>query len=194
MAFDEITATARLNLTDPAKIALLQPALDAAQAIAERYCDRWFDEADETEELIPVNLGALQVKRYPITSVASLTAAHSAVIGEKHINKPAGIIYLDSGVGSHQVNVEYKGGYAVLPPDLELALWLIFDAIWSQFNLPVTAGASAGGGAIKAIRSNGASIEYDTSGGSVSGLTSTNNFGLPVGAIGLLEPYRRRLC
>jgi len=197
--FDEATATARLDLTDPSKIALLQPALDAAQAIAERYCDRWFDEADETEEIIPVHLGAVQVKRYPIATVASITAAHGGVIGEKHIDKPAGLIYLDGGIGSHDVSVTYHGGYATLPPDLELALWLIFDGIWPQFNLPVTGGAvtPGGTGAIASVSiPDVGTIRFDngsSASSSAGGAGAAVGF-IPATAVSLLEPYRRKSC
>jgi hypothetical protein len=198
--FDEATATARLDLTDPSKIALLQPALDAAQAIAERYCDRLFDEADETEEIIPVHLGAVQVKRYPIATVASITGAHSGVIGEKHIDKQAGVIYLDGGAASHEVSVTYHGGYRALPPDLELALWMIFDGIWPQFNLPVTGGAATAPGTMGAISSisipDVGRISFDTGNSSSSGAgTSGGAFGfIPATAVSLLEPYRRKSC
>jgi len=197
--FDGATATARLDLTDPSKIALLQPALDAALAVAEAYCDRWFMEADEVETIIPVNNGALPVKRYPIQSIATLTLAHSVTSpAQRHIDKPAGVIYLDGGYASHEVDVAYKGGYAALPLDLEVALWMIFDGIWPQFNLPVTGGAAAAGsmGAITSISvPDVGTIRFDAGGAGASAGAGGGAHGLiPAAAVALLEPYRRRLC
>jgi hypothetical protein len=199
MAFDESTAVARLDLTDPSKIAMVQPALDAALAIAETYCDRFFMEADEIENIVPLNGNTLKVHRYPISSVDFIVASHHAgSIGQYHVNKKSGIIYLDSLSFNHDVNVSYKGGYATLPLDIELALWDIFTAVW---NATPGAGASAGGattsgalGALKSIETPDVGrLTFETgtsSSASASGGAGASRF-LGADAINLLAPYRR---
>lgn len=188
--FDQATAAARLNITDPSMVAMAGTTIDTALAIAETLCDRKFILADDEETFVHPFAHALLLRRYPIDEVTSISGlAHSE---SYHADKPGGLIIIDGRATDHVVTVTYKGGYAVLPADLELALWLIFDTIWPSVS--GQGGAAAGGGAIKAIRSNGASVEYDTSSSAGGGLTSAGAGGLPGGALSILEKYRRHTC
>jgi hypothetical protein len=179
---------------------MVQPALDAALAIAETYCDRFFMEADEVETIIPVNGNTLKVHRYPITSVASITEVHgTGTFSASHIDKKAGVVYMDSHGWSHEATITYKGGYATLPLDIELALFDIFMAVW---NATPGAGAAVGGavtvsgtGAIRSISvPDSGTIQYfdpATTASSSGAVGAGASRFLGADAINLLAPYRR---
>jgi hypothetical protein len=156
-------------------------------------------EADEVETIIPVNGNTLKVHRYPITSVASITEVHgTGTFSASHIDKKAGVVYMDSHGWSHEATITYKGGYATLPLDIELALWDIFTAVW---NATPGAGAAVGGattsgalGALKSIETPDVGrLTFETSASSsasASGGAGASRF-LGADAINLLAPYRR---
>lgn len=189
MMFDLATAKTRLGIVGAAQDALLSATINAVISIAERYCDRKFLYAAETVKFYDFHGHMLFLPRYPIVSVLP---SSTGLPTTNHVHGRLGVIELHGINYIEAASIDYVGGYQVLPEDLELALWLMFDALWPSMS-GGGAGA-AGGGAVKAIRSNGASIEYDTSGGAVSGLASSNAAGLPVGAMSILDTYRRETC
>lgn len=193
--FDLATAKTRLNITGTAQDTQILAALNAALAIAENYCDRRFLYKRDTIAFYDVDAHALILSRYPIDTVNFITSKQTgnAIAPDTyHIHKWNGMIYFHGAPFFDEIQIDYTGGYLTLPADLELALWLAFDAVWPT--LSGQGAAAVGGGAVKAIRSNGASIEYDTSGGGGAGLASSGNGGLPIGAIGILDLYRRTTC
>jgi hypothetical protein len=197
MAFDEATAIQRLDALDPGQIALIQPLLDTAKSLAETYCNRKFDLADEVEVLVPVFANTLSLRRYPLDDVSSIVQAHGAGnVAEWHLNKDAGLVYMHGWLASHEVTVTYKGGYAVLPADLELALWFVFHDLWAMTpGAGISLGSSVGGvGAISKINvpdvgtvtfASG-SAETSSRGGAMGGAIQ------PIAA-GILNLYRREL-
>jgi hypothetical protein len=197
--FDLATAKTRLGIVGTLQDTQLNVAIGAALNIAEKYCDRFFMEQDEVEDVVPHMGHALQLSRYPLTSIANINLAHSAGnVGTYHMNKGAGIVYLDGGRYSHEVTVSYKGGYDVLPADLELALWAIFDAVWSR-----TPGAGAAVGAATTATGSVDSITVPdvgtikfSAGGSAAGAGAGGGAGGYITDLvaSLLEPYRRRVC
>ena len=191
--FNVATARTRIGLAsnDATKDTLLTAALDTAIAVSEQHCNRKFKQVDGVISLYHVMSNTLQLPRYPINTLTSITA-DGVVITERHVDYDAGLIMLDGFLVAHEIEVDVDAGYATYPADLELAFWMVFDAIW-----PAVSGsgaAAAGSGPIKAIRSNGASVEYDTSGGAVSGFASSTASGLPVGAVTILDKYRLVQC
>ncbi|MFZ9372066.1 MAG: phage head-tail connector protein [Limnohabitans sp.] len=200
MAYDLATAKTRLGIVDPTKDALLTSAMAMALSFAETYCNRKFMEQDETETLIPVRSHVLHVRRYPIATVTSVTLAHNGSAPAStgwHVDKDAGLIYVDSGVASHEVTVAYHGGYAVLPPDLEFAMYAIFDSLW----LSTPGWGAAAGGVVstsgQVIQSitvpDVGTIRYDTSGAAQAASSGAGALGgaIPTSAAGILNLYRR---
>ena len=182
-----------LESTDTSKDVELTAAMEASLHYAEKYCDRFFMFQEDVAELIHFESSYVQLHRYPVTAVASIkfdsadfmvswvplaTAipigganesswSASRPCGEPlevpyHIEKKTGRLVFDSRFYSHELTVNYSGGYAVLPADLEMALWRLFDSTWSVISA-TTSSAPVGGGAIKAISSQGARVEFDTS-------------------------------
>jgi len=191
--FDLSAAKTRLNISGTAQDAMLTAAVGAALAVAEKYCDRMFMYAAETVKFYDFHGHVIFLPRYPIAAIISETGLPTT----RHVNGTLGGIELHGQHFIHEATISYAGGYQVLPPDLELALWLIFDGLWPQFNLPVTGGAAAavGGGAITSISVPDVGVLRfsDPNNGSASGSASGNGL-IPSAAVALLEPYRRRLC
>ena len=164
MAYDLETARIRIGLesTDTSKDVELTAAMEASLHYAEKYCDRFFMFQTDVAELIHFESSDVQLHRYPVTAVASIEFDGEPLEVPYHIEKKTGRLVFDSRFYAHELTVNYSGGYAVLPADLEMALWRLFDSTWSVISA-TTSSAPVGGGAIKAISSQGARVEFDTS-------------------------------
>jgi hypothetical protein len=178
MAYDIETARVRIGLesTDTSKDAELTAAMDASLNFAEKYCDRFFMLKDEIAEEIHFTDKDVQLHRFPLVSITSINADNKPVVSNYHMEKTTGRVVFDSSICAHTLLVSYSGGYAKLPGDLELAIWKLFDVAWGSIS--ATATGAAGGGAIKAISSSGARVEFDTSRG-----------GANLGGGGLSDPF-----
>ncbi len=155
MSFDVASAKTRLGLPsgDTTRDAIITGALNAALAIAENYCDRKFLFKHEVATFTHHNGGRLQLKRYPLQKVDSVTYGHTTGQGavtaqpldrdKWHVHYDYGYLEKHNGGGNHHdiIEVAYSGGYKLLPADLELALWGIFDNVYASMTP-----ASAGGG------------------------------------------------
>jgi hypothetical protein len=193
--FDLATAKTRLNISGTAQDAMLTAAVGAALAVAEKYCDRLFMYAAETVKFYDFRGHVIFLPRYPIVAVISETGLPTT----RHVNGLLGAIELHGRHFIDEAVISYAGGYQVLPADLELALWLIFDGLWPQFNLPVSAGAAVSPGSVGAIASisvpDVGTLRFDNGGSSSNSGGSGAAVGfIPATAVSLLEPYRRRLC
>ncbi|RLC39114.1 hypothetical protein DRH27_00510 [Candidatus Falkowbacteria bacterium] len=180
MTFDLAAAKARLNIVDTSKDVEIQNALDISQGIVENYLDRKLDDAAEVETFYSVSNQTLQVRRFPITAVNSITEGVAA-----QVDLEKGIIYFRNALIAEAVEVDYQGGYAVLPPDLEEAMWQVFDYIWLKVDNP---GGSVAAGAIDRITiPDVGTISY-----------ATNGDGVPegpfTGVAYMLDSYRRLSC
>ena len=141
--FDLATAKARLGIAvvDTTKDTLLSGAISAALSIAENYCDRKFLYAAESQKFNHFHGATMSLIRYPLVNVTSVAKNGAGVSGYKVISS-TGQIEFDHPVRHDELTVQYTGGYTVLPDDLLLALWRIFDVVW---------GAIPGGGAGGAV-------------------------------------------
>jgi hypothetical protein len=188
MMFDQATAVTRLNITDPGMVALAGTTIDTALAVAEAYCDRKFTLADDIEVFVHPFAHALLLHRYPVEDVQSISGfSHS---DNYHVDKPGGRIIIDGVTNDHVVTVTYKGGYDPLPPDLELALWMVFDNIWPM----VSGTGSTTGDRISSVTvPDVGTIRYDTGGAASTGGAQVGGL-VPMSAAGILSLYRRHVC
>jgi hypothetical protein len=185
--FDQATAVTRLNITDPGMVALAGTTIDTALAVAETYCDRKFMLADEVETFVHPFAHMLSLQRYPIEELTSVSGSISP--DARHIDKPGGRVIIDGLTADHVVTVTYKGGYAVLPADLELALWMVFDNIWPMVS---GTGSTVGDRIASVTVPDVGTIKYDMGGASAGGAEAGGL--LPSSAVGILSFYRRHLC
>jgi hypothetical protein len=153
-------------------------------------------EADEVEQVVPFSGNAIRVMRYPITSVASITGDTGGAVTGFHVSRDSGVIFMNRGHAVAEATVTYKGGYAVLPADLELALWEIFGFIWNA--TPGAGGSlgSSGGdlGKISRITINDVgSLTYSDGGSGSSGSGSVRGAGgfISDNAATILNLYKR---
>jgi hypothetical protein len=181
MPFDLATAKLRApSLVVPDLV--IQGYLDAALAVAERYCGRSFLYKAETAKFYFWVGSALQLPRFPVEQVTNVTGIASNLIGWK-VHHAAGQVEFGMQFYSPEVAVTYAGGYRILPPDLELALWLIFDSVVAA----AQGGGSIGAGAITSISvPDVGTIRMEGS----KGASGANNAGLlPASSIDLLSRY-----
>lgn len=185
--FDLATAYIRTGLTqDPANDLLLEASLDATLAAVENYLDRYLLYDVDNIEMLEVHYGALNLRRYPIDVVTSMIPAIP-----HQVHNGAGMILLKHRTVMDRIEVTYSGGYKILPADLELALWLTFDALWA-LQSGGTGGAVAAGTVESVTISGVGTVRYATGGSSSvdTGLSGTST--IPDTAIGLLRAYRRK--
>lgn len=192
--FDLTTAKTKLGITGATQDAEVQAVLDAALNLAERYCNRGFLYKAERVKFYDTSAGSLPMPRYPIDVVTK-----TSFTGQYHVHKSAGTILIHDKSWWHNrdITVEYAGGYRVLPGDLEIALWEIFGNLWGRHSASLTgAAAVAGTGAVQSITSDGATIRFDTSGGSATSSPTAVNFdtGIPFSAQSILDLYRREVA
>ena len=199
MMFDLDTAKARLGIAvvDTTKDTLLSGAISAALSIAENYCDRMFDFATQTEVFNHHNGSSFSLRRYPLVSITAVTTSGGSGIAADmyHRNDDAGLLIMHNQLWqSDVVTVQYTGGYTVLPDDLLLALWRIFDIVWGS--LPGGgAGGAVGGQAINSITiPDVGTIRYEASGAAGGAGAGAANGLIDNVTAALLSFYRREKC
>ena len=111
-------------------------------------------------------------------------------------NAPAGLLEFDGWAPSLAYTVTYSGGYKVLPPDLELALWAIFDAVWSATPGAGKVGTATAGGVIKSLSAPdiGTVQFFDPNSSAGSAAGGVMGGLIPASALGILDLYRREYC
>ena len=195
MSFDLETAKNRLNITDASKDDEIQLALDTALSVAENYCDRKFMfESSVVEDFIFKTNESFAVERYPIDKInSSENESGQAVTDNLYtVDQDAGLIRFAKGYPNQSFTVNYDGGYKVLPLDIELALWSIFDKIWAMTQSSTGGGVVVGGIESVAITGVG-SVKY-SSGSSGDDAIGSDNSLISSMAYSVLKKYVRVLA
>ena len=195
MSFDLETAKNRLNITDASKDDEIQLALDTALSVAENYCDRKFMfESSVVEDFIFKTNESFAVERYPIDKInSSENESGQAVTDNLYtIDQDAGLVRFAKGCPNQSFKVNYDGGYKVLPLDIELALWSIFDKIWAMTQSSTGGGVVVGGIESVAITGVG-SVKY-SSGSSGDDAIGSDNSLISSMAYSVLKKYVRVLA
>lgn len=193
MAINYPTYRARLGL-DPADSSR-DSDIDAYYALAvnwlESYLDRFLIAGTQTETLVHKFGDTISLKGYPVISITSAIADNQELDKRPyHLDHINGLIQFDGTVGIHETTIVYQMGDPLVGV-LGYALLPVFDLVAAGMNTTVDA---VGGGAIKAITSDGAKVEFDVgSGGSVGSIT-VDETGLPESIVGILELYKRYQC
>lgn len=182
MTWDISTGRLKAGLAagDVSKDTLIQLSMAQALALAEQYCDRQFLYAADAITFYHTQAARYQVTRYPIEAVTTTNT------GSYKVHKAGGWVEYDIVVIEEELKFNYTGGYKVLPADLELALWTIFDTV-----LGANEGAAVTTGGIKSASLTGVgSVQFDVggattqSGGAMGGM-------IPAVASSILDLYRR---
>ena len=185
--FDLATAKTHLGITGTAQDAQLQVALNTSISLAERYCDRKFVYAAETVKFYHFLGDTMFLPRYPIEQVVS----SSGLPTESKVHHRLGTIELHREQFIEEASISYAGGYKVLPDDLELALWGIFNGVWPSIN----GGSSVAAGAIDSISiPDVGTVRFSNSGSSASSSASAGHAHVLGPYYSILETYRRVTC
>ena len=179
---------------DPVLDPKIQIGLDTALAVAESYCDRKFMYATDSATFTHNHSGVLQVMRYPIERVSSVSRdAGASNITDYHFVADTGQIVFDHYHRQHEITVAYVGGYKVLPADLLLALWGIFGNVYAD--LTQSGGGAVGGQAINSITiPDVGTIRYEASGAAGGAGAGAANGLIDNVTAALLSFYRRENC
>jgi len=120
-----------LNITDGSQDALLTYLINAVSAWIETYCGRTFlKPANEITELYDgTGKKMIIVKNYPVDSLSKIEERTDAVtfveiaVTKYYTDKEAGIVETDffTTIGNNNYQITYKGGYATVPVDLDMA-------------------------------------------------------------------------
>lgn len=111
-----------IELTETSKDELLTRLLNSASATIENYCRRKFNAADYTETFDGLARNIFP-QQYPIISITNLT--HDGALIEGYKNKET---YIDLGDKYYgEITLSYRGGYEVIPEDLEQACIMLVD-------------------------------------------------------------------
>jgi hypothetical protein len=207
LSIEQLRVRVGLDPTDTSKDAAITSVALLALSLAERYCDRWFTfKAGQVEVAHPETAGALVLRRYPVEAIVSVTDQNGTALSPTSLwlDNEFGMV---RGVGRTvfrgPLTVTYDGGYREtdMPPDLQLAIATLFDAVWA---VTPGAGAGSGGGAV-VVQGSGAmksfsipgviSVQYDVGatvagGGSGTGAGSSDPWGIIPGvARSILDMY-----
>lgn len=138
-----------LNITDGVSNTILQRYLTSASAAASQYCNRVFPaetikdefwaQHDPSPRVVSSRVEALQLSRWPIASVTSVTENAVALVDgtDFRIDYPGGqLIRLDTnGYPRHwpvyPIAVVYVGGFASIPTDIADAVIRMVRARWN---------------------------------------------------------------
>jgi hypothetical protein len=182
--FDLETAKKRLGITGSDQDIQVQMALDASLMIAQRYCDRLFTYGADVVYFYYHGGDTLFLPRFPVEAIISARGIPQYL----KIHSRMGMIQFAGYFTSEEIEIRYTGGYQVLPPDLEMALWGVFDSVWPS----ISGTSDPTAGAIDSITiPDVGTIRMNNSSGSASSANNANVLG-PFSSI--LDNYRRVTC
>ena len=158
MSFNIESARVRVGLdaSDTSKDAQISGALNSSLAVAENFCDRKFMfKALERAKFYYQTSKLYSLKRYPINAVFQVIDSDGR-FPEYKVHHLLGRVELKNYNTSEEVEFDYSAGYEILPADLELALWGIFDATYASIDKAmsgegINSGNAAGYGDISSI-------------------------------------------
>jgi len=197
MTFLLADAKTRLGILpgDFTRDVLLQAGLDAALALAETYCDRKFMfTAGEVETFNFPFSASLQLHRFPLDKVTSVAPTGSGALGTDsyQVAKLSGQVLSSGWFSAKQIDVTYDGGYKVLPPDLLLALWSIFDSVWAA--MPSSGGVAPSTQAVESVTIPDVGTVRFATGAAASSSGGASGGFIPATAQALLSFYRLEVC
>lgn len=193
---------------DTTKDATITLVAEQAQAIAEAYCDRLFELADDVETF-PGVVSSFQVRRYPLVSIAAITpgdaldnpAQAGAALASYRTDAAKGLVWTPLEAVQRLGGVltcAYRGGYAAAPTGLLWALLRVFDIVWAATPGGGLEPGEVGGGVFDAVKRfsvvGAYSVELGSSSaeGSSPGGGGDNAFGiLGPDETAMLDGYRR---
>lgn len=178
-----------LDADDTSQDAAITAAYIGALSWLEAYLDRYLEPGTYTEVFTHIAANVISLKGYPVATINTIEDDDADPV-HYHVEKKNGLIHFDGFAVAHELTVNYDA-VPVIDGALMLALLGLFDVVWGAFNSSSN-DESLGGGAIKAITSDGARVEFDVSGGGSAGFGAVDpNSGMPVAVAAMLHVYKR---
>lgn len=174
-----------LDENDNSQDAAINAIMETAIAMAESYCDRKFQIADDSEIFVHVAGYSISLRRFPVNSIASVEAIeNTGTPPPYHAYMDRGIIFFDGRLYTHQIEVSYNAGYGptTVPADLQWSIYRMFDVLWSAEQ-----GNAVAAGSVKQAKIGDLSISYET--GAASTALADGLIPLAVGAV--LNRFKR---
>ena len=89
-------------------------------------------------------------------------------------------------MSGNSIDVTYAGGYKILPPDLLLALWGIFDKVWAA-----SSGGAVGDRIVNSIQiPDVGTVKYESPNASMAAPVGL----IPATSVAMLDFYRLEVC
>lgn len=164
MSWDLATAKAFLGITDPAQDTQIQLVLDYTLDLIELALARKLLQASFTETFRWQPSHRIILRNFPVDSITTIngSAPASTVI----LEQDTGIVYELTFFGHEEIEIEYIGGYATLPPALERVMWEIFMSEWGKTDATTGGPSTDATGTTGELRSvtvfDGFKLDYDT--------------------------------
>lgn len=183
---------------DNTQDAAIQDTLDYVMSSVETALQRVLPLGREVTTFYHVSSARVLLPRFPVSQVHAINGASPQ--SDVKLHSRVGWLEHPSFVYEDELEVDYEGGYAVFPPDLDRTLWAIFMSAWSNTDQdtggpPVDGGGVViGGGEVERVTlSDFGSISYSTSsvsGGASSGASAEETWGWLSPWAATLESYR----
>lgn len=122
-------------IDDPMFGVAFTPTMDATLSVIENYCQRKFlFRESEVEQQFINNSNKIQLKRFPINHINSITLSSGIELENFLIDYDSGIIYLDQYVNMSEIIIDYDGGFVTFPPELMIVFLSVFKKFWGDMN------------------------------------------------------------
>jgi hypothetical protein len=118
------------NSADSSQVSFL---MTSALLIADNYCHRHFNyEASCSEKFIINASKTVQLKRFPVTGVESITYVSGVEIADYLLDEITGIVIFSQEAVETQIEITYSGGFDPIPADVLLALQSAVRKLYSS--------------------------------------------------------------
>ena len=151
MTWDLATAKIYLDLVgDPSKDTVIMQVMAETLRSVELVLGRGLLEAQQVETFYNVATGSVLLHRFPVIEVLTINGAAvptGYTDSELQIDLPTGRVSGRLIYGCLKLDIDYNGGYTVLPTDLERAMWSAFLTLWGATDQDTGAPVIGAGGA-----------------------------------------------
>lgn len=132
---DQFCYALGLNPRNSADAGRVTNYMNSAMAIVDQYCHRNFAFVENCTERFIVNATkTLQVKRFPLTAIDSITYVNGLEVSNYLFDAESGIVVFNQDAIQTQVEITYSGGFDPIPPDVLLALQGVCRKLLSDEN------------------------------------------------------------
>lgn len=123
-----------IDCTDPSRDKQVQSAIDYATALVEKWCERSFQEGQNTDTYFPPEY-VVYLSNWPVVTIDDILYDDVSQTDLTYkLDKSRGVLYFDTGLttftGIDELKVAYTGGYNPVPQDLTDA---VLDVAWARF-------------------------------------------------------------